>query len=98
MVDINWTKPYTRKLIIFDLDETLAHCVRHNNPIKEPDVFLQVPTPSGKLLNAGFNIRPFIKEILEVSNRHFEVCVFTASNPGYADTILNHLDPDRRLI
>ena len=98
MVDIQFTKQHTRKLIIFDLDETLAHCVRHKNPLKEPDVFLQVPTPSGKLLNAGFNIRPFTKEILEVSNHHFEVCVFTASNSGYADTILDYIDPTRTLI
>jgi len=64
MIDLQWKKYGTRKLLIFDLDETLAHCVRHKFPSKDPDVFLNIPTPSGKLLNAGFNIRPFTKEIL----------------------------------
>lgn len=31
-------------------------------------------------------------------NKHFEVCVFTASNSGYADTILNYIDPTGELI
>lgn len=61
-------------------------------------MFLNIPTPSGKLLNAGFNIRPFTQEILEESNKKFEVCVFTASNKGYADTILDYIDPKGRLI
>lgn len=46
-------------MLLFDLDETLAHCVRHKNVMKEPDVFLDVKTPTGKVLKAGFNIRPF---------------------------------------
>ena len=57
-VTLEFVKPHTRKVILFDLDETLAHCVRHKSQIKEPDVYLNVPTPSGKLLEVGFNIRP----------------------------------------
>jgi len=57
MIDLKFKKT-TKKVILFDLDETLAHCVRHKNLLKEPDVFLNVPTPSGKILKAGFNIRP----------------------------------------
>lgn len=49
------------KLIIFDLDETLAHCVRQENPDRPPDVRLDIKMQSGKILRAGFNIRPYIK-------------------------------------
>ena len=31
-------------------------------------------------------------------NKHYEVIVFTASHKGYADVILDHIDPDRTLI
>lgn len=97
MIDLEFKSAH-RKVILFDLDETLAHCVRHQNLLKEPDVVLNVPTPSGKFLNASFNIRPHTQDILEYANKHFEVCVFTASNPGYADTILNFIDPTGDLI
>ena len=30
------------KLVIFDLDETLAHCVRTENPDRPPDVRLDI--------------------------------------------------------
>jgi TFIIF-interacting CTD phosphatase-like protein len=98
MIDLQFKKTHTRKVIFFDLDETLAHCVRHQNLLKEPDVVLNIPTPSGKILTAQFNIRPHTQEILECANKHFEVCVFTASNPGYADTILDYIDPTGELI
>ncbi len=97
MIDIKFVTPH-RKVILFDLDETLAHCVRHKNLLKQPDVYLDVPTPSGKMLKAGFNVRPYCQDILECSNKYFEVCVFTASNKEYADTILDYIDPTGTLI
>ena len=51
---------------------------------------------SGKILNAGFNVRPFTEKCLEVSNKYFEVLVFTASHKWYADVILDYLDPENK--
>lgn len=98
MIELKFKKPDTRKVILFDLDETLAHCVRHKYPLKEPDVYLNVPTPKGNILRAGFNLRPYVKQILDLSNQYFEVCVFTASNHEYADTIIDYIDPTGELI
>ncbi len=50
------------------------------------------------MLKAGFNVRPYCQDILECSNKYFEVCVFTASNKEYADTILDYIDPTGTLI
>ena len=58
MIELSFRGP-NRKVLLFDLDETLAHCVRHKNVMKEPDIFLDVKTPTGKVLKAGFNIRPY---------------------------------------
>lgn len=80
MVDLPFTKPGIKKTIIFDLDETLAHCVKNENPLNPSDVRLNIPTQSGKLVNIGFNIRPFTHDCLEMVNKHFEVIVFTASS------------------
>lgn len=49
---------------------------------------------SGKVLKAGFNIRPYTKECLEMVNKHFEIAVFTASHKWYADVILDYIDPE----
>ena len=53
---------------------------------------------SGKILRAGFNIRPYAREMLEYVNKYFEVAVFTASHKWYADVILDYIDPSNTLI
>lgn len=53
---------------------------------------------SGKILKAGFNVRPFTKECLELVNQFYEVVVFTASHKWYADVILDYIDPEKKYI
>jgi len=67
--------------------------MRKENPERPPDVRLDIRLQSGNLYNAGFNIRPYTKQMLEVVNKHYEVAVFTASHKWYADVILDHIDP-----
>lgn len=86
------------KLLLFDLDETLAHCVRTENPEYEPDVKLLIRLQSGSNFRASFNIRPFTHEMLNEVNKYYEVAVFTASHKWYADEILNYMDPTGELI
>lgn len=97
-ISLPFTKPGFKKTIIFDLDETLAHCVRKENPLRPPDVHLDIKLMSGQNLRAGFNIRPYTRECLEMVNKHFEVVVFTASHKWYADCILDYIDPEHKLI
>lgn len=84
-----------KKTLIFDLDETLVHC---NEDLKNSDVILPVTFPTGDVINAGVNIRPFVKEVLTEANKLFEVMVFTASHQCYADVVLDYIDPYRELI
>ena len=98
MVEVKFTKPHCKKLLIFDLDETLTHCVRRPNPDRPPHVYLDVIDPKGITRRAGFNIRPYTKEVLEAANKHFEVAVFTASHAGYANNVIDHIDPTGELI
>jgi CTD small phosphatase-like protein 2 len=94
-ITLNWKKKDKgiTKLLIFDLDETLAHCVRTKNPSRLPDVTLDIKMQSGSILKAGFNVRPYTKQMLESVNKIYEVAVFTASNKFYADVILDYIDP-----
>ena len=83
------------KLIIFALDETLVHCVENT---QDADAVVEIKVPSGDLVQAGLNIRPYAIDLLKAANQHFEVAVFTASQKCYADVVLDHLDPSHSLI
>ena len=85
-----------KKTIIFDLDETLVHCVDDDRA--EADVVVDVDFGNGEIIPIGFNIRPYAREVLQEACKYFEVVVFTASQKPYADSILDYLDPDQNLI
>ena len=86
-----------KKTMVFDLDETLVHCCEDIESSK-PDVVLPIVFPTGEVINAGVNIRPYVYEVLKEANKDFEVIVFTASHQCYADVVLNYLDPTGELI
>lgn len=85
-----------RKTIIFDLDETLVHCLGES--ACATDGIVQVKLSEGRTIPVGFNIRPYALECLSKANEYFEVIIFTASLKCYADAILDHLDPSGTLI
>ncbi len=74
----------TRMTLLFDLDETLAHCQQ-----------LPGPQPSGlkPCPPSGVKIRPHAFEVIRELKRHFEVGLFTSSTKDYADAIIKIFDP-----
>ncbi|CAD8105255.1 unnamed protein product [Paramecium sonneborni] len=85
-----------RKTIIFDLDETLIHC---NESIQiQGDIVLPIKFPSGEIIEASINIRPYAQQVLQTLNKHFEIIVFTASHSCYANVVIDYLDPNKNLI
>jgi len=85
------------KTIVFDLDETLVHCLDDVEDGK-PDAIIPVTFPTGDVIDAGIMIRPYARQSLIEANKNFEVIVFTASHPCYANVVLDHLDPDGTLV
>ncbi len=84
-----------KKILIFDLDETLIHC-----NIKEGssyDVQIPVKFPSGEMIDAGINVRPYAKQILVDLAPYFEIVIFTASHSCYANPVIDYLD-DQKVI
>lgn len=84
-----------RKTVIFDLDETLVHCL---NAPEQGQIELEIELPSGVLTKVGLNIRPYARELLSIISKEFEVVLFTASHKCYADKVINLLDPMRTMI
>mmetsp|Transcript_8332 Transcript_8332/g.9454 ORF Transcript_8332/g.9454 Transcript_8332/m.9454 type:complete len:151 (+) Transcript_8332:625-1077(+) len=85
-----------KKLVVFDLDETLVHCIFNDKDTHDADVFLDILLPNGRTANTGFNIRPYWQEMMDEIKDDWEVVVFTASCKNYADSILDHLDPENK--
>ncbi|CDW87693.1 nli interacting factor-like phosphatase family protein [Stylonychia lemnae] len=86
-----------KKTVIFDLDETLVHCV-DDPQSQKPDIVLEVKFPNGEIADAGINVRPYALDCLIEARKYFQVVVFTASHQSYADVVLDYLDPKRELI
>jgi hypothetical protein len=56
-----------KKVVIFDMDETLIHCV-DDIETEDPDVILEIDFPDEETVYAGINIRPYVMECLEEAN------------------------------
>lgn len=84
-----------KKLLVFDLDETLVHCVTDN--IEKADKIITVILATGEKIKAGVNIRPYAVECLKELAEHFELVVFTASHENYANVVIDILDPNHTL-
>lgn len=90
-----------KKIALFDLDETIVHCIGEINMnnvesfSKQSDAKLRVHLPGGKReVTIGINIRPHWEEALSKIKNKYHIIAFTASHESYADSVLNHLDPE----
>ena len=92
-----------KKLLLIDLDETLIHSeFRNKDNYKMLDLF----TKNSKCLSKTFSysdenyiyyidvfFRPYLKEFLKEVSDFFDLAIFTAAMKGYADIILDYIDP-----
>ena len=75
-----------KSTLLFDLDETLAHCSLSNK-------HSEVSENCGVVVS----IRPHAYEVLKDLKQYFEIGLFTSSNKSYADTVVSHFDPHDEL-
>ena len=92
-----------KKIALFDLDETIVHCIGEINMNNvesfsmQCDAKIKVELPAGrKVATIGINIRPHWKEALEKIKSKYHIIAFTASHDSYADSVLNFLDPKNK--
>ena len=93
MRSVELPKTIHQKTIIFDLDETLVHCIDdvENNQFDLP---ISVTFPTGETIDAGINVRPYTYECLKKAIQNYQVVVFTASHKAYADVVLDTLEKE----
>ena len=89
-----------KKIVLFDLDETLAHCIGEikgdmSNKKKYKHI-VDVTLPSKKKTKIGVNIRPHWEETMKLIKKYYQIVIYTASHQSYADTVLNYMDPQKK--
>ena len=92
----------TNKIALFDLDETIVHCIGEINMNNvdsfslQSDAKIKVLLPGGKQVVIGINIRPHWEEALNRIKNKYHIVAFTASHESYADSVINYLDPEKK--
>ena len=91
-----------KKIALFDLDETIVHCIGEinmnnvENFTRQSDTKIKVKLPGGKEVTIGINIRPHWEEALNIIKDKYHILAYTASHESYADSVLNYLDPEKK--
>jgi hypothetical protein len=80
-----------RPLLVLDLDETLVHSTFMPT---QADLVLPIAL-SGNTVSVYVGLRPFVSEFLESMGRIYEIAIYTASLPSYADPVIDSIDPHR---
>lgn len=92
------------------MDETLIHVNTNTEgaafriPIKNKSGKTTKVTPpippksqNSNFFKLGVHYRPFMKETLNRLKKDWELIIFTASAPEYANRIINAIDPDNSI-
>ena len=99
-VDLNLPKMGNKKIALFDLDETLIHCVGQITPGNPKnlkyDISTNVILPTKKEVTIGINIRPEWEKALDFIKDKYHIIIYTASHQSYADSVLKVLDPQNK--
>ena len=95
-----------KKLLLIDLDETLVHTeLRDKDNYKAIELFARKSKCKSKTFsyydeNYIYYIevffRPYLQEFLNAVYKYFDLAIFTASMKGYADTIIDYIDPNNQ--
>lgn len=88
--------PSVLPLLILDLDETLVHCVK--DPTKDASFRAEYTGNNQQKVLLRYNVRPHAQKFLEEMSQYFTLFVFTASEAGYARTLVAAVDPERAFI
>ena len=88
-----------KKLLILDLDETLAHSdldFSLKDKIQKYDIILHFNSDEEKNIPIPLLIRPWTKEFLDYAVQEFDLVIFTASDKQYANEIIDFIEKDKK--
>ncbi|KAJ3309566.1 hypothetical protein HDV04_005949 [Boothiomyces sp. JEL0838] len=83
---------YGKKLLVLDLDETLIHTSFKPLPKADHIIHLEMNNVDYQV---NVLVRPGCKEFLQAVSKVFELVVFTASIPLYANPVIDFIDTNK---
>ena len=96
---IFYKNTFRKRICVFDLDETIVHCVgsiKNKKPSEYQNV-IKVLLPNKIAVDVGLNVRPNWKDSIKKISEKYYIVVCTASHNSYADSVLNFLDPENEI-
>mmetsp|Transcript_3870 Transcript_3870/g.3659 ORF Transcript_3870/g.3659 Transcript_3870/m.3659 type:complete len:250 (+) Transcript_3870:486-1235(+) len=64
---------------------------------KRLTLVLDLDETLGHKIQEKYLVRPFVSEFLSSLSEHFEIILFTAASQRYADSVMNFVDPERKI-
>ena len=80
---INFHFKEDKKIIVFELENTLISCFEDN-----------LPNEMNKTI--GINVRPHLKSSLDLIKNDYNIVIYSSSDKFYVDKILDFLDPEHK--
>lgn len=98
---LNSNEKYDEVITFYSVDEPFSTLEESNKD--EDDTESNMTDDESKDENENINkvgifLRPGVRKFLEEVSKYFEVGIFTASVPEYADAAINFLDPENKYI
>ena len=81
-----------------DDDQYSAGIEADENGVLQFNVLISNRPNQPPTMRLNVKLRPHLEEALSYLSNMYEICVFTAGEQDYADTILNFIDEDRSII
>lgn len=82
-----------KKTMVLDLDETLVHAKFTDSVEQKADHFFKINIHNSEL-PVHLYIRPGASDFIKEMSKHYELVIFTASKPAYANRVIDLIDPD----
>lgn len=83
-----------KKTLVLDLDETLVHAKFDKKIEGTPDHCFTIKINNTNLLTHLW-VRPGAQDFIFEMSKYYELVIFTASRPAYADKVIDIIDPKK---
>lgn len=82
-----------KRTLVLDLDETLVHAKFVDIVENKADHFFKISF-NHSILPVHLYVRPGAQDFIREMAKHYEIVIFTASRPAYANKVIDIIDPD----